>query len=105
MTIADLRREYNLTGLRRKDLAPDPLQQFQRWFNDASAARTSGRLRKFLVKSYKALLGIKVPEQLDVNAMTLATADKSGKPSARTVLLKGVDARGFIFFTNYNSRK
>lgn len=105
MTIADLRREYNLTGLRRADMAAEPLEQFQRWFAQASTARTSGRLRKFLVKTYKALLGIKVPAQLDVNAMTLATADKQGRPSARTVLLKGVDARGFVFYTNYNSRK
>ncbi len=105
MTIADLRREYNLTGLRRADMAAEPLEQFQRWFAQASTARTSGRLRKMLVTTYKALLGIKVPAQLDVNAMTLATADKQGRPSARTVLLKGVDARGFVFYTNYNSRK
>ncbi|HEV2207480.1 MAG TPA: pyridoxamine 5'-phosphate oxidase [Verrucomicrobiae bacterium] len=105
MAIADLRREYNLAGLRRKDLAADPLQQFQHWFAQASGARTSGVIRKFLVNTYKTLLGLSVREQMDVNAMTLATADQSGRPSARTVLLKGVDPRGFIFFTNYNSRK
>ncbi len=105
MGIADLRREYNLTGLRRKDMAAEPVEQFQRWFAQATSARTSGRLRKALVKTYKALFGIPTPEQVDVNAMALATTDKDGNPSARMVLLKGVDARGFIFFTNYNSRK
>jgi pyridoxamine 5'-phosphate oxidase len=48
---------------------------------------------------------IKAAELVDLNAMTLATADRQGRPSARTVLLKGLDERGFIFFTNYNSRK
>ncbi|HWD91339.1 MAG TPA: pyridoxamine 5'-phosphate oxidase [Verrucomicrobiae bacterium] len=84
MSIADIRREYNLAGLRRSDLDADPIVQFGRWFNQA-ATRAS--------------------ELGDVNAATLATADKGGRPSARIVLLKGVDARGFIFFTNYDSRK
>jgi len=60
----------------------DPLALFQRWFDEAAEA------------------GLVLPE-----AMTLATADASGKPSARTVLLKGADERGFVFFTNYESRK
>src|SRR4051794_32879520 len=85
MSIADLRREYNLDGLRRKDLDPDPLAQFNRWFQQAGVALGTGAL--------------------DVNAMTLATADRDGRPSARVVLLKGLDQRGFIFFTNYESRK
>ena len=105
MAIADIRREYNLTGLRREDLAPEPLAQFKLWFDQATGARASGRVLKFLVRTYKALLGLKNVEQIDVNAMTLATVDKEGRPSARMVLLKGVDERGFIFFTNYQSRK
>lgn len=86
MGIADIRREYNLAGLRRADLAADPIAQFRKWFDQALDARASSR-----------------PE--DANAATLATADKSGRPSARVVLLKGIDERGFIFFTNYESRK
>ncbi len=105
MTLAELRREYNLTGLRRKDLAADPITQFKQWFEQASGARASGRLQKFLIKVYKTLHLVPNVEQLDLTAMTLATVDSQGIPSARTVLLKGVDARGFIFFTNYLSRK
>jgi pyridoxamine 5'-phosphate oxidase len=69
-------------GLREQDVDPDPIVQFQRWFADAQA---SGEL---------------LPE-----AMALATASRSGTPSARMVLLKGVDPRGFVFFTNYESQK
>jgi pyridoxamine 5'-phosphate oxidase len=65
-----------------RDLHADPLVQFQRWYAEAGAA------------------GLELPE-----AMTLATAAAEGRPSARTVLLKGVDERGFLFFTNYESRK
>jgi len=82
MSIADLRREYSLTGLRKADLAADPLQQFRHWFDQALAAGTN-----------------------EPNAMVLATADAAGKPSTRVVLLKGIDERGFVFFTNYESRK
>jgi pyridoxamine 5'-phosphate oxidase len=85
MALADLRREYTGGGLRRSDLDANPIAQFQKWFAQAEAA----------------LAG----HQLDVNAGTLATADKNGIPSARTVLLKGADERGFTFFTNYDSRK
>jgi pyridoxamine 5'-phosphate oxidase len=105
MSIADLRREYNLTGLRRKDLHADPIVQFQRWFDQARNARASGRIRKFFVRLYKSLLLVGGVEPMDVNAMTLATADRQGHPSARVVLLKGLDERGFIFYTNYQSRK
>jgi pyridoxamine 5'-phosphate oxidase len=68
--------------LDERELLPDPLEQFRRWFAEASAA------------------GLDLPE-----AMTLATADRDRIPSARTVLLKGVDDRGFLFYTNYESRK
>jgi len=87
MSIADIRRDYNLAGLRRKDLDADPIVQFGRWFELAVAAR-SGEA-----------------ERTDVTAGTLATVDGEGRPSARVVLLKGVDERGFVFFTNYESRK
>jgi pyridoxamine 5'-phosphate oxidase len=105
MSIADLRREYNLAGLRRRDLDNDAIVQFRKWFEQSSGARASGQIRKFLINVYKSLFLIKTAEQLDLNAMTLATADRQGRPSARVVLLKGLDERGFIFFTNYNSRK
>ena len=82
LSIANLRREYTLAGLRRTDLEADPMVQFAKWFQQALGA------------------GLTEP-----NAMTLATADRQGRPSARIVLLKGTDARGFIFFTNYESRK
>jgi pyridoxamine 5'-phosphate oxidase len=80
--IADLRREYTLAGLRRADLLADPIAQFSKWLEQAIAA------------------GLPEP-----TAMTLATADPRGQPSGRIVLLKIVDARGFTFFTNYDSRK
>jgi pyridoxamine 5'-phosphate oxidase len=105
MAIADIRREYNLTGLRRRDLAADPIDQFHQWFEQATGARAGGRMRKFLVGVYKSLLAVTGTEPTDVNAATLATADKQGRPSARVVLLKGVDERGFVFYTNYDSRK
>lgn len=82
MSISHLRREYSLGNLRRKDLLPDPIAQFRVWFDAVIAA------------------GITEP-----NAMTLSTVTANGKPSARIVLLKGVDERGFSFFTNYESRK
>ena len=81
-SIASLRREYTVGGLRRTDLEAFPMVQFTKWFQQALAAG--------------------LPE---ANAMTLATADRQGRPSARIVLLKGADERGFIFFTNYESRK
>jgi len=82
LRLTQFRREYANAGLSEGDLAPDPLVQFQKWFEDALSA------------------GIVEP-----NAMVLATADKDGRPSSRLVLLKQVDARGFVFFTNYSSRK
>jgi pyridoxamine 5'-phosphate oxidase len=105
MSLADLRREYSLGGLRRKDLERDPIAQFQKWFDQARGARVSGRIRQFAIRLYKSLLLISGVEPLDINAMILATADAQGRPSARVVLLKGVDERGFIFYTNFESRK
>jgi len=80
--LASLRREYETQGLHRADLHPDPIEQFATWFSTA-------------VNS----------ELPDANAIALATATPDGKPSARIVLLKGFDQRGFVFFTNYQSGK
>ncbi len=82
MSLADLRKDYSLAGLLEKDLARDPFRQFEKWFQEAEAA--------------------KLPEP---NAMVLATSARNGQPGARIVLLKGVDGRGFVFYTNYESRK
>ena len=81
-TLADLRTEYGRHGLLEVDASDDPIEQFERWFADATRA------------------GVHEP-----NAMTLATASPDGTPSARIVLLKGIDADGFVFFTNYESQK
>jgi pyridoxamine 5'-phosphate oxidase len=105
MGLAEIPREYNLASLRRADLDPDPFSQFKKWFDQATGARPGGRARKFFIGLYKSLMLLTGAEPADVNAATLATADKSGRPSARVVLLKGIDERGFIFFTNYESRK
>jgi pyridoxamine 5'-phosphate oxidase len=105
MSISDLRRDYSLAGLQRRDLAADPLVQFNNWFAQARGAGAGSRWRRFWVSLYKSLTILGGAEPIDINAMTLATADKDGKPSARIVLLKGQDDRGFIFFTNYDSRK
>lgn len=105
MAIADLRRDYQADALDRAQLAADPLEQFQRWFGVAVGTQTGSRWRKIgiaLFKLWHAFLGHASP---DANAMTLCTVDAKGRPSSRTVLLKGADARGFVFFTNYDSRK
>jgi pyridoxamine 5'-phosphate oxidase len=80
--IASLRREAPEGQLDEADVAPNPIDQFRSWMQEAIDA------------------GLTFP-----NAMTLATATREGVPSARIVLLKGIDARGFVFFTNYESRK
>lgn len=80
--IADLRREYAKHELSADTVAEDPIAQFQDWFDDALDAEIE-----------------------EPNGMTLATAAPNGQPSARIVLLKGVDERGFIFYSNYESRK
>ncbi len=77
-----MRKDYGLAGLLEKDLAKNPFRQFEQWFAEAEAAKL-----------------------LEPNAMTLATVGRDGRPSARTVLLKGCDGRGFVFYTNYESRK
>jgi pyridoxamine 5'-phosphate oxidase len=80
--LARMRQEYGERGLRKEDLVADPLEQFVRWFDEARSAPI-----------------------LEPNAMTLATVDAAGQPSARTVLLKAVDRRGLTFYTNLESRK
>jgi pyridoxamine 5'-phosphate oxidase len=82
LNIVDLRREYQRASLTEAGVDPDPLRQFQTWLNEAVEAA--------------------LPEP---TAMTLATVSPDSTPSARIVLLKGVDAGGFLFFTNYESRK
>jgi pyridoxamine 5'-phosphate oxidase len=82
MPIEDLRSEYGQRGLSENELQADPILQFRRWFEEAVAA------------------GIREP-----NAMTLATSTRDGRPSARMVLLKGFDHRGFTLYTNFESRK
>src|SRR6266850_7808459 len=82
MKIADLRQEYMRSGLAEADADRDPMHQFERWFEDALRARL-----------------------LLPNAMTLATVGAEGAPSARVVLLKGIEGGGFVFYTNYRSRK
>ena len=79
---AAMRRDYAARGLTEEDLLGDPIAQFQSWFEDACRA-----------------------EVFEPNAMTLATVGADGQPSARVVLLKGVDRRGLAFFTNLTSRK
>jgi pyridoxamine 5'-phosphate oxidase len=81
-SVADLRKDYTLLGLSETDADPNPFKQFQIWFDQALAAQ--------------------LPEP---NAMTVATATPDGKPSARLVLLKNFDQRGFVFYTNYKSHK
>jgi pyridoxamine 5'-phosphate oxidase len=106
MSLANLRREYTLARLDKADLDPDPYRQFDQWFQQAIEAKGGGgRLRAFGIGIYKAFQALLGARPFDPNAISLATADKSGRPSVRTVLLKGLDSRGFIFFTNYESRK
>lgn len=80
--VADMRREYMTQGLSEGEIDADPFRQFQVWFEQTLAANL-----------------------IEPNAMTLATATPDGRPSARMVLLKGFDARGFVWYTNYESRK
>src|SRR3954468_6432124 len=106
MAIADLRKDYTLGALRRADLDTDPIAQFQHWFRDAQDARARGSwLRRVGIEFYKFIKALGGSRPIDPNAMALATVDAHGFPSVRTVLLKGADARGFIFFTNFESRK
>jgi pyridoxamine 5'-phosphate oxidase len=81
--LASMRKHYREEGLTEADLADTPVAQFARWFQQAA---TEGRL-------------------FEPNAMVVSTADAEGRPSSRTVLLKSFDERGFVFYTNYGSRK
>lgn len=81
-SIADLRQDYSSQSLLETDVAPDPIVQFDKWWQQALTS-----------------------EIVEPNAMTLATASSDGMPSARIVLLKGFDQSGFVFFTNYKSYK
>jgi pyridoxamine 5'-phosphate oxidase len=80
--LANIRRDFATDGIRKTDMAADPFTQFAAWMNDAIES-----------------------DVLDPNAMTVATVDSDNKPSARVVLLKAFDATGFVFFTNYESKK
>ncbi|PMS32736.1 pyridoxamine 5'-phosphate oxidase [Trinickia symbiotica] len=82
LTLAELRKDYARGSLDESSVERDPIRQFQLWFQQA--------------------LDAELPEP---NAMTVATVDADGRPSARILLIKGVDDRGFVFFTNYESRK
>ncbi len=82
MNLADIRTDYRKGKLRREDLKPDPIDMFNLWLDDAIQAKV-----------------------VEPTAMSLATASADGRPLLRTVLLKGLDARGFVFFTNLESRK
>lgn len=81
-SIADLRTEYAKAALDEQASEADPLRQFSRWWDEATGG-----------------------EVAEANAMSLATVGANGQPSLRTVLLKGYDEAGFVFFTNYESRK
>ena len=83
---AAMRQQYQAAGLDEADLAADPYEQFARWFADAVKAAGNGALT-------------------EANAMVVSTASPDGVPSSRTVLLKGFDQRGFVFYTNFGSRK
>jgi pyridoxamine 5'-phosphate oxidase len=82
MDLSELRLSYTQAGLTESEMDPDPFRQFEVWMDQAMLS-----------------------ELLEPNAMTLATADSSGQPNARTVLLKSFDREGFVFYTNYQSRK
>ncbi len=82
MNISGIRKEYQLKQLDINDVSPDPLLQFKTWFNESLTAKVN-----------------------EPNAMNLSTVKSSGRPSSRIVLLKGVEEKGFVFYTNYQSRK
>jgi pyridoxamine 5'-phosphate oxidase len=82
LSIADIRKDYRLKSLLEEDVLKNPIEQFTNWWSEAVNSKID-----------------------EVNAMTLATASPGGVPSARIVLLKGLSAEGFIFFTNYESNK
>lgn len=83
---AAMREHYRAEGLAETELAAHPMEQFARWFGQAAQAAAQGVV-------------------YEPNAMVVATADSEGRPSSRTVLLKQYDEQGFVFYTNYGSRK
>ncbi len=85
MLIDQMRQSYTLHGLSEQELAPDPFQQFRKWFEQANSGDK--------------------PAWLEANAMTLSTADRQGFVTSRVVLLKGIEQEAFLFFTNYRSEK
>jgi pyridoxamine 5'-phosphate oxidase len=105
MNLGDFREDYRRGALDRAGLDANPIAQFESWFRDATGEQSQSRWRKIGIALYKLWSAALNHRPADINAMTLATVDQSGKPSTRTVLLKSVDERGFIFFTNYDSRK
>jgi len=105
MNLSDFREDYRRGALERGSLAADPLAQFESWFQEVTGAKSESRWRKIGIALFKLWGALRNHRPADINAMTLATVDKNGRPSTRTVLLKSVDGRGFIFFTNYDSRK
>lgn len=82
LELAPLRMDYRMATLSRSDVDPDPIKQFEKWFQEAQTSKIT-----------------------EPNALVLATADADGTPSSRTVLLKAIDHRGLSFFTNYDSQK
>jgi len=82
VNLNDIRKQYNVAELNRSDLLESPTDMFRDWFEKVENL-----------------------DNIEVNAMTLATSSKKGKPSSRIVLLKGYDEKGFVFYTNYNSKK
>ena len=105
MNLSDFREDYQHGSLDRAQLQENPFAQFESWFQQACGDKSQSRWRKIGVALHKLWSAICNHRPADINAMTLSTVDKEGKPSSRTVLLKTVDERGFIFFTNYDSRK
>ncbi len=105
MNLSDFREDYQRDALDRAALNANPLTQFETWFREATGEKSQSRWRKIGIALYKLWSAICNHRPTDINAMTLATVDSVGRPSTRTVLLKSVDERGFIFFTNYDSRK
>jgi pyridoxamine 5'-phosphate oxidase len=105
MNLSDFREDYRRGSLDRTALEANPIAQFESWFQAAAGEESQSRWRKLGIALYKLWSALCNHRPPDINAMTLATVDRNGKPSTRTVLLKTVDERGFIFFTNYDSRK
>jgi pyridoxamine 5'-phosphate oxidase len=105
MNLSDFREDYRRGTLDPSALAADPIAQFEAWFQAATGEQGQSRWRKIGIALFKLWSAICNHRPPDINAMTLATVDADGRPSNRTVLLKTVDQRGFIFYTNYESRK